>query len=125
MTVTAVPAELVVNGVDIKKLARDMSWEVEFDLVPSERPFGPEYVPVEVLEIHANGTVWGFLAADGLPNRKTYVAVSELVGDEHWHTVESGVEGDDDEAMDAAGRAVIADKLVRGQVQTMESKGQL
>jgi hypothetical protein len=125
MTITTVPDELIVNGVDIKQLAYDMSWEVEYTLVPGQRPFGPEYVAVDVLEIHANETVWGFLAAHGLPGKNTYVAVSEVTGDENWHNVVSSVDGNDDDAMDAAGRAVIADKLIRGQVQTMESNGQI
>jgi hypothetical protein len=125
MTITATPATLVVNGIDINKLAHDMSWEMEFELVKGERPFGPEYVPVEVLEVHAGDVVWGFLAAHGLPGKNTYLAVSELVGDDNWHRVVTDVDGNDDDAMDAAGRAIIADKLVRGQVQTMERNGQL
>lgn len=122
---TQVPYELVVNGVDVTKLAYDMSWTMEYALVDGQRPFGPEGVPVDVKEIHAGGDVWGFLVPHGLPNRNTWLAVSELLGDDEWHNVVTGINGDNDDEMDAAGRAVIADRLVRGQVKTMTDKGQL
>lgn len=113
---TTTPTDLFVGGVNVTELAHGLSWEMEFELVPGERPFGPEYVPVKVLEIHSGDKVWGFLAAHGLPGKNTYVAVSELLGDDNWHTVVASVDGDDEDAMDAAGRAVVADLLIRSEL---------
>lgn len=112
--------DLTVNGVSLRSLARDMAWAIEFELVDSDRPFGPEYVPVKVREVHCNGVTWGFVAAEGLPGKDVWLGVSELVGDEHWNVVESGVEGTDDE-LDRLARVVIEDNLVRSHLKSINA----
>ena len=119
MTDVLVPTEeLIVNGVSLDTLTRDMAWAVDFQLIDGMRPFGPDAVPVPVREIHSGGTQYGFLVLTGLPGEISYFAVSELDGDTSWHYVGGKIRADEDQdlddLLDAAGREVIADNLKRG-----------
>lgn len=109
---------LTANGVNLESLCRDIAWAVNFELIDGEREFGPDAVKVGVREVHSGGVVYGFLVNLGLPNQVGYMAVSEIVGDDQWHQVGGRIVADEtgclDDALDAAGRDVIADSLRRG-----------
>jgi hypothetical protein len=109
--------ELVVDGFNYRAFAVSVSEGVEYSLEAGQRPFGPDYTPVDVLEVRGGGAVWGFLVDQGFPGKSTWSAVSELIGDHRWNYVIETFDANEGGAMDVAARAVVADVLVRGEIK--------
>ena len=110
-------SDLKISGADVRRSAEEASWSIDLELVDSERPFGPEARNVPVREVHYEGVAWGFIVDLGIPTGgQTFAAVSELPGDPQWNVVDANVASDDD-ALDAAARKVVADRLLRAYVQ--------